>query len=372
MTTGHQTAPQLTDYSYAMNTDATAPRTLCLLRLSAIGDTCHVVPLLLSLQAAWPETRFTWVIGKTEAKLMRLISGVEFIEYDKRTGLAGLLMLRKRLQHREFDVLLDLQHSLRASAVSLCIRANRRIGFDRARARELQWLFTNERVAARRDEHVLDSFLGFADALGVSARVQDWILPLPVEAVARAGALIPPNQRTLVISPCASHPLRNWSAEKYARVADHASRAQGMRVLLCGGRSPQERAMADAILAHARTFPVDLVGQDTLPELLAVLARATVLLSPDSGPVHMATLVNTPVIGLYAATRLTRSGPYRSQRWCVDAYDRAAQQFLKRKPQQLEWTRKIELPGVMDLIRVDQVIAQLRRLLVAVSTGRAA
>jgi heptosyltransferase I len=109
-----------------------------------------------------------------------------------------------------------------------------------------------------------------------------------------------------------------------------------------------------------------------LPELLAVLARATVLLSPDSGPVHMATLVNTPVIGLYAATRVARSGPYRSQRWCVDAYQQAAQQLLGREPQQLHWTRKVEKPGVMELITVDQVIAQLNRLVVAASMGRAA
>jgi heptosyltransferase I len=356
-----------------MSSNASAvPESVCLLRLSAIGDTCHVVPLLRSLQAAWPDTHFTWVIGSTEAKLMRLIPGVELIEYDKRTGLAGLLALRRRLQRRKFDVLLDLQHSLRASAVSLCIRAHRRIGFDRARAREMQWLFTNERVAARRNEHVLDSFLGFADALGVSTRVNDWTLPLSVEALARARELVPADQLTLVISPCASHPLRNWSAGRYAQVADHAARHQGMRVLLCGGRSPQERAMADAILAHARTGPVDLVGRDTLPELLAVLARATVLLSPDSGPVHMATLVNTPVIGLYAATRVQRSGPYRSRHWCVDAYEQAAQQFLARAPQQLEWTRKIEKPGVMDLISVEHVVSQLNRLVVAASMGRAA
>jgi heptosyltransferase I len=350
----------------------TAPRCVCLLRLSAIGDTCHVVPLLRSLQAAWPDTRFTWVIGRTEAKLMRLIPGVEFIEYDKRAGLAGLLALRKQLRRRRFDVLLDLQHSIRASAVSLCIRADRRIGFDRARARELQWLFTNEKVEPRRNEHVLDSFLGFADALGVSTRVNDWSLPQPAEAVSRACELVPSSQRTLVISPCASHPLRNWSAERYAQVADHAARYQGMRVLLCGGRSPQERAMADAILANCYTDPIDLVGKDTLPELLAVLARATVLLSPDSGPVHMATLVNTPVIGLYAATRVARSGPYRSQRWCVDAYAEAARQFLGRTPQQLEWTQKIEKPDVMQLISVDQVVDQLNRLVVHDSMGRAA
>lgn len=345
-----------------MEKKSAPPGTVCLLRLSAIGDTCHVVPLLRSLQAAWPTTRFTWVIGRTEARLMRLIPGVEFIEYDKRSGLAGLVALRREMAGRRFDVLLNLQHSLRASAVSLCIPADRRIGFDRARAREGQWLVTNERIAARRNEHVLDSFLGFADALGVTTRSSDWSLLLPSAARSRAHTLIPPGQRTLLISPCASHALRNWSAERYAAVADHAQRNQGMRVMLCGGPSRAEREMADAILAKARTGPLDLVGKDTLPEVLALISRATALLSPDSGPVHMATLAGTPVIGLYAATRSARSGPYLSRQWCVDVYEEAALRFAGKPASQLPWARKLEHPGVMDLITVDRVLERLDRL----------
>jgi heptosyltransferase I len=341
------------------------PDTVCLLRLSAIGDTCHVVPLLRSLQAAWPKTRFTWVIGRVEGQLMRMIPGVEFIEYDKRSDFASLKALRDQLHRRRFDVLLDLQHSLRASAVSLCISARRRIGFDRARARELQWLVTNEQIAARQDEHVLDSFLGFADALGVHTRARDWTLPLPHTAIVRARTLVPDGLPTLVISPCASHPRRNWSAERYAQVADHAHFNRGMHVLLCGGRSSQERQMADAIRKHVRSAPVDLIGSDTLPEMLAVLSRAKVLVSPDSGPVHMATLTGTPVIGLYAATRVQRSGPYLSRQWCVDAYAEAADKFLGKSPSEIPWTGKIEREGVMDLITVDRVIAQLDRLLIA-------
>jgi heptosyltransferase I len=342
---------------------STTPDSVCLLRLSAVGDACHVVPLLRSLQAAWPDTRFTWVIGRVEARLMRLIPGVELIEYDKRTDVASLLALRRQLRGRRFDVLLDLQLSMRASAVSLCIPAQRRIGFDRARARELQWLVTNEQIAPRRNEHVLDSFLGFADAVGVSTRTQNWMLPLPPEAMARARDLIPDAMPTLVISACSSHPRRNWLAERYARVADYACERRGMQVLLCGGRSAEERQMADAILAHAHSTPVDLVGKDTLPELLAVLARATALLSPDSGPVHMATLAGIPVIGLYAATRVDRSGPYRSREWCVDAYGEAARRFLHKPASEISWTQKIEKEGVMDLITVDQVTERLDRLL---------
>lgn len=341
------------------------PRKVCLLRLSAIGDCCHAVPLLRSLQLAWPYTSFTWVIGSTEAKLMRLLPGVEFIEVNKREGLKGLRALRRRLRHRRFDLLLNLQHSLRASAASLCIPARRHIGFARADSRELQWLVTKENIDPTGRVHVADGFLAFADAMGVWQRAIHRSLPVPAEARARAHWLIPGEQPTLVISPCSSHALRNWSAERYAAVADHAASRLGMRVLLCGGRSATERAMADAIISHAVSGITDLTGRDTLLELQAVLERATVLLSPDSGPVHMANLANTPVIGLYAATRLARSGPHGAAQWSVDAYDEAARRFLGKSADSLPWRRKIEVPGVMDLITVDQVTAKLDQLMAA-------
>src|SRR5882724_1347845 len=138
------------------------PRSVCLLRLSAIGDTCHAVPLLRTLQRAWPETKFTWIIGKTEARLMSLIEGVELIIVDKRAGLAARRETREKLREREFDVLLHMQLAFRASLIARATRATAKIGFDRARARELQWLFTNQRIAARSREHVMDSFFGFA------------------------------------------------------------------------------------------------------------------------------------------------------------------------------------------------------------------
>jgi heptosyltransferase I len=345
---------------------STPPNSVCLLRLSAIGDTCHVVPLLRSLQRAWPQTRFSWIIGKAEARLMTLLPEVEFITVDKRGGLGGLRTLRRTLGNRRFDLLLHLQLSIRASAVAAVTRAHHKLGFDRARARELQWLFTNVRITPRTREHVLDSFMGFAEACGVHERQLVWDLPLPEPAREHARALIPEAPRgtahTLVISACSSHALRNWRAERYAAVARHAIERHGMRVILAGGPAPVEREMAEAIRRECPEA-IDQVGRDTLPELLALLERATVLLAPDTGPAHMATMVGTPVIGLYAATNPARSGPYLSRQWCIDAFPRAAAAFMNSTPEQLPWTTKIERPGVMDLICVDEVCTRLDDLL---------
>jgi heptosyltransferase I len=342
------------------------PETVCILRLSSIGDTCHVVPLLRTLQRAWPRARFTWIIGRLEAKLMSLLPDVEFITVEKRAGLAGLAVLRRELRGRRFDALLDLQLSVRASLVALAVPARIRLGFDRARAREGQWLVTNARIAPREREHVLDSFFGFARWFGIEERELRWDLPVPADALEYAARLIPAGSSatgTLVISPCSSHALRNWRPERYAAVADHAALRHGLRVILCGGPSALERRMADAIRAAARAPLIDQVGKDSLPKLLALLGRATALLSPDSGPAHMATMVGTPVLGLYAATNPARSGPYLSRQWCVDAYPEAARRFRGREPEALPWTEKIEEPGVMDLIEVNAVTAKLDELL---------
>jgi len=339
------------------------PRSVCILRLSAIGDACHVVPIVRTLQQAWPATQLSWIIGRSEARLMRLLDGVEFITVDKRASLAGLAALRRELAARRFEVLLHMQLALRASLVASCVPARVKLGFDFARAREAQWLFTNARVAPRTREHVLDSFFGFPVALGIAERLLRWDLQLPAEAQSYAARLVPDSQPTLVISPCSSHPLRNWRAARYAALAAHAVRAHHMRVILAGGPSEGERRMGADIEAACQVPVTNQIGKDTLPELLALLARARVLLTPDSGPAHMATMVGTPVVGLYAATNPARSGPYLSGRWCVDAYPLAARAFRGCEPDELPWTHKIEEPGVMDLIRVDEVTAKLDELL---------
>ncbi len=333
------------------------------MRLSAIGDTCHVVPVVRTLQRVWPSTRLSWIIGRTEAQLMSLLPDVEFIIIDKRSGWRSWRQTRALLRARRFDLLLHMQLALRASLVSTCVHAAVRLGFDRARARELQWLFTNARIEPRGNQHVLDSFQGFLAALGIAGAPLQWNLPLPSEAQQYAAQLVPDTQPTLLISPCSSHGARDWRAERYAHIAAHAVRRHGMRVILCGGRSLAERAMGEQIERLGDVPLINQIGRDTLPQLLALIARSTVLLSPDAGPVHMATMVGTPVIGLYACTSSKRSGPYHSLEWCVDRYELAAQRFRGRSAEALPWQEKIEQPGVMDLIEVADVRERLDALM---------
>ena len=342
---------------------AEPPASVCILRLSALGDTCHVVPLLRTLQRAWPAARFTWVVGSFEARLIRLVDGVEVIPFNKRGGVRALRDLRARLSGRRFDILLQLQVALRASLVSLAIPARVRLGFDRARAYEGQWLFTNARIAPREREHVVDSFFGFAEACGVRDRVTRWDVTVPAEARAYGERLIPDRQPTLLISPCSSEPTRNWLPERYAALADHAAERHGMRVILCGGPSDAERAMGTAIERAARAALVNQIGMDTLPELLGLMARATALLCPDSGPAHMGTMAGVPVVCLHATSNPDRSGPYLSRAWCVSRFADAARRFRGVEPEAMPWADRIEEPGVMELISVADVTERLDALL---------
>ena len=327
-----------------------APRSICLLRLSALGDATHVVPLLRTLRRAWPDVPITWILGKGEAKLLEGLDGVELVAFDKRAGWAGVRDLRRRLAGRQFEVLLQMQLALRANLLSTLVRAERRIGYDRARSKEGHALVINERIPPE-GHHVLDVFGTFCQPLGLHQDHVEWNLPVPQAARDWATQQLPGGQPTLLVSPCSSHPLRNWRPERYAAVADHAA-ARGWRIVLSGGRSPLERATGDAILGAMRAPALDLIGKDTLKQALALLERATLVLSPDSGPVHMANAMGTRVIGLFACTDRARCGPYSDLRWSVNHYADAARRFLGRPP---AWGKRVEFPGVMDMIGVEEV-----------------
>lgn len=341
---------------------------ICILRTSAIGDVTHVLPIVRTLQANWPDTRITWIVGKLEHRLVGDIAGVEFIVFDKAARRDGFRAVREKLAGRRFDALLHMQIALRANLLSVLVKSPLRIGYDRARSKDLHGFFINCRIPARSGEHVLDAMASFLEPLGLRQSEVRWDIPVAADAEAFAARLLPPGPRTLLISPTSSHRLRNWRPERYAAVADHAAHELGWRVVLCGGPSEFEREFGDAILGHMQTRPLDLIGKDTLKQLLALLQRADLVLCPDSGPMHMANAVGTPVLGLHAASNPDRSGPYSDRQWCVNRYDAAAMKYRRKPASRLAWGTKLEHVGVMDLIEVEDVIERLEAF--AGSTAR--
>ncbi|MCF7751573.1 glycosyltransferase family 9 protein [Bacillus subtilis subsp. subtilis] len=331
------------------------------MRLSALGDVTHVVPLVRTLQQARPGVALHWIIDKAGQKLLDGLPGVVFHPYDKKTGLAGMRALRATFPPGRFEALLQMQVAFRANVLSAFVPARRRIGYDKARSKDLHGLFINERIPDRPGIHVLDAIGSFCEPLGLEQTQVSWDLAVPPAAVDWAQAQWQDDGRpVLMISPCSSHVRRNWYADRYAAVANHAS-ARGWQVVLCGGRSDLERGMADAILAQLHTPALDLVGKDTLKQLPALLARAALVMTPDSGPMHIANAMGTKVLGLHAASNPHRSGPYSDRRYCVDRYDDAARRYLHRPAAELKWGAKVEFDDVMQLITVDDGIAAFER-----------
>lgn len=340
---------------------ASASSSLCLLRLSALGDVTHVVPLVRTLQAARPDTSIHWIIDKAGQKLLEGLPGVTFHAYDKKSGMAGVKELRKQLPPGRFEALLQMQVAFRANLLSAFIPAERRIGYDRSRSKDLHGLFINERIPDRPGIHVLDAIGSFCEPLGLRQTDVSWDLAVPQSAFEWAAAQWQDDGRpVLMISPCSSHVRRNWYADRYAAVANHATQ-RGWQVVLCGGRSELERSMADAIQAQLHTPALDLVGKDTLKQLPALLARANLVMTPDSGPMHIANAMGAKVLGLHAASNPHRSGPYSDRRYCVDRYDDAARKYLGKQAADLKWGTKIEFDDVMELITVEDGIAAFER-----------
>ena len=335
---------------------------LCLLRLSALGDVTHVVPLVRTLQRAWPDAPpLHWIIDPAGMRLLDGLEGVAFHVYDKRSGVAGMRALRRSLPPGGFDVLLQMQVAARANLLSAFIPARRRIGYDRSRSKDLHGLFINERIPDRPGIHVLDAIGSFCEPLGLVQDEVAWNLPVPDAAREWAQAQWPDDGTpVLMISPCSSHVRRNWYPDRHAALADHAA-ARGWRVVLCGGRSALERQTADAIVAAMRAPALDLVGKDTLKQLPALLERARLLVTPDSGPMHIANAMGTKVLGLHAASNPARSGPYSDRRYCVDRYDDAARRYLGKPAAALRWGTKIEHDGVMELATVADAIDAFER-----------
>ncbi|MBQ4877010.1 glycosyltransferase family 9 protein [Pseudoalteromonas luteoviolacea] len=334
---------------------------ICVLRLSAIGDVCHAVSAVQAIQRAHPQAKITWVIGKVEAMLLADLPGVELVVFDKKRGKAAFKDLRTHFKGTKFDVLLHMQVAFRSNVAALCIPAKVKIGFDSARSKELHSLVVNQHITGQIEPHVLEGFHHFAQAIGAQPQSPTWSMPYTAEDEDQAKTLLHGLERVFVISPAASKKERNWLPERYAALAEHAT-AQGFQVVITGGPTELEVSLSQAIIEQAKCQILNLVGQTGLKTLLCVLKQAKLVLAPDTGPTHMAVTVGTPVIGLYAHSNPKRTGPYLYQQYVVEVYH---QNLLKQKGKpasELPWGTRVKGADLMAQISVDDVTAMFDKV----------
>lgn len=303
------------------------PRDIAIVMLSAIGDAVHVLPVANALKRARPDVRITWILQPGPYALAQNHPAIhDFVPFPRRPAGGRVRALRgfwRALRSRSFDLVLALQVYFKAGWITAAARAPVKLGFDRRRARDLNWLFTNRRIPPHPIQHVQDQYFEFLHHLGVDPEPVEWGIPLSAEERERGRAFLRALDRPACgIIVGTSKPEKNWMLDRYARVLEALETDFGFIPVLLGGPDPRERALADAIVAETRAKPVDALGDD-LRRLVALLAGCRLVISPDTGPLHIARALEVPVIGLYGYTNPKRTGPYRKfTELVVDGYAR--------------------------------------------------
>lgn len=330
---------------------------ICIVRLSALGDVLMLVPLIRTLQANYPKASITWVISPPAYFLVEGMDGVEFIVIDKPNTPLDYWRFYNTIRKQRFDVLLATQSSFRANLLYPCIRATRKIGFDKLRAKDGHGLFVHETIAPGHD-HTLDGFLRFADNLNIKKKAIRWDLPISTEDTHWALAQIPLGTGPiLLVNPAASKPERSWPVDRYIAAIQHAQSHWQARVILTGGPGNYDQTLGDTICQHVSV--TNLIGQTKPKQLLALISQANLVLCPDTGPSHMAAAVGTPVIALHAVTSADVSGPYTFRHLAIDCYPEAVTSVLKKTQETNIWGTHAHGETTMELVSIDAVIKRL-------------
>lgn len=323
--------------------------------MSAVGDAVHVLPVVNAIKRHRPAAHITWILQPGPARLVRGHPAVdEIILFERSKGLKAFTDIRRELSQRTFDVALALQVYFKAGIVTAFTRAEVKLGFDWNRARDFNWLFTNAHIAKHPagGQHVQDQYFEFLRALGIEPEPVVWNLgPWDHERPWQREFFAPIERPVASIVVATSKPEKDWSPERWAEVVDAMHEDFGLQAVLVGGTSPRELAARDTINQRARHAPISTLGA-SLRELVAILEGSALVLSPDTGPLHMAVAVGTPVISLIGFTNPKRVGPYRRfHDLIIDAYGDPGEDY----PVSME-TR----PGHMSRITVDDVVGKVR------------
>ncbi len=301
--------------------DAWRTGRVCVVMMSAVGDAVHALPVVTALKRHAPLCRLTWVLQPGPAALVRGHPAVdEIVPFEKAKGWRAWRDARRALRG-PFDLVLALQVYFKAGLLTALVPAPVKLGFDRARARDLNWLVTTHRIPPHPPQHVQDQYFEFLAALGVPAEPVTWDLgPWPAEREAQRRFFAPLDRPVAVLAVGTSDPEREWLPERWAALADALTERYGLQPVLAGGGSPRERATERAILERARHRPLSTLGAP-LRDLVWLLDGAALVVALDSAPLHMSVALDRPVIGLCGAWNPKRTGPYRRfHDLLVDAY----------------------------------------------------
>jgi heptosyltransferase I len=334
--------------------DATLGR-VCIVMMSAVGDAVHVLPVLNAIKRRAPACRITWILQPGPATLVRGHPAVDdIILFDRARGRRAFLDVRRELAARPFDLVLGLQVYFKAGLVTSFTHAPIKLGFDRARARDANWLFTTHRIPPHpHGQHVQDQYFEFLDALGISHQPVTWGLgPWPQERPWQREFYAPIERPAAAIVVATSKPQKDWLPERWVEVADALDRDFGLQPVLVGGRSPRELHAESVIRERAAHAPRSALGSG-LRNLVGILDGAALVLTPDTGPLHMAVALGRPVISLMGYTNPRRTGPYRAcHDLIVDAYGDPGEAYPISMENRRDRMPRITVRDVLDKVEL--------------------
>ena len=325
-----------------------------LVMMSAVGDAVHALPVVNSIKRHAPASRLTWVLQPGPATLVRGHPAVdEIIEFDRSKGLAAFTDIRAKLKERPFDLVIALQVYFKAGLVTSFTQAPIKLGFDRERARDFNWLFTNRRIPAHEPQHVQDQYFEFLRELGISPEPVTWNLgPWEHERAWQREFFAQIDRPVASIVVGTSKPEKDWMPERWAEVVDALHSDFGIRAVLVGGKSERELRAASIIEQRATHKPVNALGSG-LRNLVSILDGSALVLSPDTGPLHMAVALDRPVISLIGYMNPKRVGPYRKFRdLLIDAYGDPGEDYaitMDKRPGRMD---RITVRDVMEKVQV--------------------
>jgi heptosyltransferase I len=320
--------------------------------MSAAGDAVHTLPVVNALKRHRPNCHITWILQPGPATLVQGHRAVdEILLFDRSRGWQAFLDIRRSLAEREFDLVINLQVYFKAGLVTSFTRAPVKLGFDRARARDFNWLFTNRKIAAHPNQHVQDQYFEFLRALDIPSEPVEWHLgPWHDERPWQREFFSTFERPAAPIVVATSKPEKDWFPERWAEVADALWHDFGLEPVLVGGRSDRELHAERVIQERARRAPRSALGSG-LRKLAAILDGSALALAPDTGPLHMAVALERPVISLLGHTNPKRTGPYRRYHdLIVDAYGDPGEHYpisMENRPGRMA---RIEVRDVLDRV----------------------
>jgi len=316
-----------------------------------------------ALQHALPNAKITWITDPLSYSILQGMLNIQFEVVAKPRSIKAYRNFYRRFRQRNFDVVLAMQANLRINLLYPALRAPLKIGFDRTRAREGQWLFCNHRIPFQ-DSHLVDSFLSFIETLTEKPATAIWDLPVNENDQSWAKVQLQSLPKPCIaIHPYASKRERNWSSERYAEIIKQVVSRWQCGVVLTGGNTAAELSLCDNLAQQNSSHTLNLCGKTTPKQLAALLSQVDVLIAPDTGAIHIARAMETPVIGLYAVASPMLTGPYQQMAYCVDRYPQAVRKFLGKDPDKLPWNTRVHHPDAMSLITTSDVMQQLERVL---------